>query len=747
QKRTTVIKKSLEKERIKEDFFLDCQNTEEIENIKDPNRESVYLLKEHKYYYPIVMVMKDDENTKNMTLTKTFTYASNDKNIVNHVMDFYKRNCAGGFLDDVLYNNLSLTARSAYTKLKNIGNKKFMPKYQIIDSRNKCKYIVTTNSTFVPVRPSGSIYNLQILKNFENLVGSLDESFNKLTELYKLSDEQIPIKPTGIYYDKKSKGTIHAIAIMTQTHDIIPITAEDVSMSYVEQNKLAIEDKPLYDKIDKEIMKGKHNFIVDDRIKNVNYYKYYDESYELFRLTFSDFINKPDYIALKKKIEKIMTDENIIKKNKMEDIRTTIYKLIDKDLLKIHLESIGKLTKSKTDIDDEMLIEDVEEVKEVKTKEKEKNKTTEFEEIKEQVVEENKPEGVPEQSRTEQRRPGKYDKLVHIANKLPDLSSYQINNDRNVCSINENKDTCAIHPHCHWVHSGCYLSLTRNMIVAFVNKISEELASNDLKAMEIMKIGSYFVSDVVSYDRFTERAGQKVVRSTSNTIKKVLSDLFGKENVPKIGKRRGVKSLEINYQEMNIDNPLKDLGDIYIQHVMDNNLSIYRGYVNGYYWLRHPFYDVDNRNLGYYSLVQTDLANYFKSLTIDWLQNTKNRKDIENNLFKFMETKKKSSDVINDFVIRLGNDVYTLTSGVVELYALNKIQKLPILVTDDNNNIVYIFDDGLVFNIYDTNNNDITSKKYSKYTTIDFKKTTINLRFSFITNKLIPDEVEILYYK
>jgi len=46
QKRITVIKKSLEKERIKEDFFLDCQNTEEIENIIKVHD----MIKNRKYY-------------------------------------------------------------------------------------------------------------------------------------------------------------------------------------------------------------------------------------------------------------------------------------------------------------------------------------------------------------------------------------------------------------------------------------------------------------------------------------------------------------------------------------------------------------------------------------------------------------------------------------------------------------------------------------------------------------------------
>ncbi|MCZ6910853.1 MAG: hypothetical protein O7C56_08170, partial [Rickettsia endosymbiont of Ixodes persulcatus] len=106
---------------------------------------------------------------------------------------------------------------------------------------------------------------------------------------------------------------------------------------------------------------------------------------------------------------------------------------------------------------------------------------------------------------------GKYEKLVHLTNKVPNLTTYQINNDRNVCNAYPNKDQCQTNQHCHWTHSGCHLSLSDDMAITFVNKISEELASGDLKALEILKIGSYFVSDIVDYNRFTERQGQKII--------------------------------------------------------------------------------------------------------------------------------------------------------------------------------------------------------------------------------------------
>ncbi|MCZ6910852.1 MAG: hypothetical protein O7C56_08165, partial [Rickettsia endosymbiont of Ixodes persulcatus] len=234
-----------------------------------------------------------------------------------------------------------------------------------------------------------------------------------------------------------------------------------------------------------------------------------------------------------------------------------------------------------------------------------------------------------------------------------------------------------------------------------------------MKALEILKIGSYFVSDIVDYNRFTERQGQKIIRISSNTIKKVLNDLFGRDNIPKIGKRRGTKGLEVNYQQMNADNPLKDMRDMYIQHIIDNNLSIFRAYVNGYYWLKHPYYDNDSRNLGYYSPLQTELSNYFKSLVIDWLQDSKYKKIIETDLLQYMDQRRSSKDPIHDYIIKLGTDVYTLTNCIVELYSLNKLQRIPIIVYDDNNTVIYIFDGGLKYHSID--NKSMTKKEIDEY--------------------------------
>ncbi|AYV84232.1 MAG: early transcription factor VETF large subunit [Hyperionvirus sp.] len=757
QKQTIIIKRTLEKEKIKEDFFLLCQNIEDKYSLVDPQKKTIFMLKENRNYYPIVLVHKDNELTKTMTLTKTFKWEDSKKNIVSHIKDFYERNCYGTFFDELIHKNTSITARETYHLLTQLNNKVFMPKYQVIDVRNKCKYLITNGNLIVTVRPSGSIYDLQIVKSIDKYIDNFESTLKKLSELYDKSEKKLPIKPLGVYFDTKSKSKYRVTAILTKSRGNVPVIPEFVEGALLEQHNLIIENKPLYDKIDKELEKGKGNYIVDERIGQVNYDKYFNESYELFRLTFSDYMNRPENLQLRSNVEQIVVDPGTEKQDKIHKLRLFLYKLIDKDLYERYKKVLASAEVSR-----DTLVDEIEKVV-LSAPESPKDKIDDV--ISSQTEEPLQP-GPILASRVErlgQNFPikitpdtydttvssistiplsgGRNERLIYYSDRLPNLTNYQINNDRNICEILP-KDQCTINPHCHWTHSGCFLSLTNDMIITFVNKISEELGSNDLKALELLKIGNYFVSDIVDYNRFTERPGQKIIRSSSNTIKKVLNDLFGRENIPKIGKRRGAKGLEVNYQQMNIDNPLKDMRDMYVQHIIDNNLSIFRAYVNGYYWLKHPYYNIESRNLGFYSPTQTELSNYFRSLVIDWLQDKKYKKLIETELIQYMDHKRSSKDPINDFIIKIGTDVNTLTNCIIELYALNKIQHIPILVYDENNVVIYILDNGLKYHFRD-------NKSMTKTEISDFAKDNevLQIRFSFVGRgqSMIPDEIEVLY--
>ena len=275
------------------------------------------------------------------------------------------------------------------------------------------------------------------------------------------------------------------------------------------------------------------------------------------------------------------------------------------------------------------------------------------------------------------------------------------------------------------------------MIVAFINMISEELASNELKAYEIMRVENYFVSDVVDRNKFSTQSGQMILRASSLNVKRVLRDLFGSDNTPTIGKRRNIRMMEVNYNDLNIKYSLLDLKSLYVQRIIDNNISIFRAYSNGYYWLINSFYDKDTRNLGYYSPLQSDLANRFKAAVIDWVSDPNNSSKITQEMYTHMGNRINSIDPIMEYVNRLSNEVDTMGIGVTELLILSKINHtIPIIVRSDNFDVLHIYDNAK----HIENPDNTVVEKYDM-------GSCINIKFNFVGNRNVPDFIDAVYYK
>lgn len=414
----------------------------------------------------------------------------------------------------------------------------------------------------------------------------------------------------------------------------------------------------------------------------------------------SNYLNRIENQSLKGKIQKIIDNKKYTINDKTENIRLILYKLVDKKLYDKYKKIIEKQNVTvdvETDID----------------------------------VDENAAEEEAIQ------KGGKYDKLIHIAANEPDIKTYTINNDRETCNINENKDECNINQHCHWTRTGCYMSITKETIIKFVNKVSDELALNERKALEILKVENYYVSDIVDYSKYTIRPGQKILRSSGSNVKKVLSEIFGADNIPIMGKKKIKTTVEGNYMQLNQEFSLVDMKEYYLQKIIINNISLFRAYVNGYYWIKNKYNDPEVKNLGYYSPLQTELSNYFRGSVIEWLKNKKNQSKIKE-IEKYININKKNT--IDDYIIKLGSSTSFVTNCIIEFIILSHINTYPIIVYNELNIPLYIFDKGLQ---YDSRiNKESNVKNY-----IDKRKECINLRFIYMMNTEIPDLIEVLYFK
>jgi hypothetical protein len=767
KKREIKTKGVLEKEKVIENFFLDCRDSESHYTITDPEYKTVFLVRDNKNYYPIVMVEKADKNTKTVDTTKVFTFGKDPDNIVEHVSDFYIKNCSSQFIDSMSkYANVN--AKRAAHILRSI-DKKYSPRYQIIDIRNKCKYLITYDGLLVPVKQSGCPWDVQIIKSFDNYIQDLDVTYKQLMEIYRKSEKQIPIKPIGVFYEFKNDNELKINSIMTKTKGVVPVTPVMVKIEELNKMNLIYEKKPLTDKIDKEIMKGTANYQVDERMVRVSESIFEEESFQLFRLEFSNYISKEENSYQRRRLNKIMQSRKLTKNQKIDKIRLLIYKIIDSKLHKKYLElvKLRETDQAKADIEDQINRAHLEELLGEKIAQGggakiNVNRIQSFASVAPSLAsisgydcptskgynimyyDPNAPQmggadaaASPSSSSSSMPIGGKINKLIHRISKIPDVVGYQVNNDRKVCEIHNDRDQCNDNPHCRWAHGSCYMALTTDMIVAFVNRMSEELARNDMKANEIMKEEGYFVSDIVDRNKFTSQPGQKIIRASSTSIKRTLKELFGHDNIPNIGKRRAAKTTEVNYHDLNSKYPMLDMKTIFVQRVIENNISIFRAYANGYYWLINSYYDKDTRNLGYYNPLQSELANRFKAAVIDWLSDPNKQQKITDKMIDNMGSSTGSRNPVLEFVNKLSNDVMTINTGITELLVLSKINHtVPVVVRSDTYQVVHIFDNGKHIG----SPTDVELKKY------DFTQ-SINIKFEYIGNSTTPDFIDVIYHK
>ena len=73
--------------------------------------------------------------------------------------------------------------------LNNLSDENYHIKAQYIDARNKCKFLITQNDMIIPVHASGSLYDVQIIKNIDKYIKSYDETLKQINKLYNITNQ------------------------------------------------------------------------------------------------------------------------------------------------------------------------------------------------------------------------------------------------------------------------------------------------------------------------------------------------------------------------------------------------------------------------------------------------------------------------------------------------------------------------------------------------------------------------------
>ena len=565
--------------------------------------------------------------------------------------------------------NNNLVAKNIIKKLE-LSN--FKVKKQYIDDRHKCKYIEIDNGLFLPSIPSGISYNYSFnnIRNIKTNWSDLKNTLKLLENINKILN--LDYIPKSVFYDKKQDSKIRIISILLENGLSIPILNEMIDEKEIKKLALSIRFQPLEETINQEIINYNNEIIYDDRSQSVKIHNYKNESYNLYRLELSLHLSNNE--DTKDKIIGIIRNSKISTKDKKHELRKILFEIIDPKLI-----SQYKLSESK------------------------------------------------------KGGANKKELMAFLVKDIPDLKNYITYNVRDYCEINNNKDKCNTNLHCTWQYDKCKLTLLDNLAIDFVNKVIEEMLQDSIKFKEIIQESSYYVSDIVDYTQYTNRQDQKIIKASNFNINKLMSELFGKDKIPIIGRRQINNS---NNEIIEDENPeLIELGKQHMQIIIPNKDSIIRSYVNSYYWINNPLYDTDSRNLGYINDLQTALTYLFKANIIDFVQNNLLKGDIKvkEYLLKYFKNENNFFEsTLNKFRKTSFN-----TDGKVELFILSHLIDIPIVVYDNYSNIKYIFLQGEI---------PLNSETINKFTAESKLNKTIFLKFDFDSSNTIPKNIYSIYY-
>lgn len=715
QKKTKIIKKYLEKEKKKVNYYILCQNSENMSNIQDPDRKTIILIKENKFFFPIVLVKKKNENNKHIDIIKFFNYNNNPDNIVSHISKYYKVDCKSDF--NILISSKSygiFTAKKTYKILEKINKKEYLPKFQAIDERFKCTFIITNNNYIIPTIPSGTLYNINITENIKKYIKNYDETFQYLTELSKIT--RIKLKPVGIYYHNKIGKKYFVSAIMTESYDNIPIIDIEMSSNFIKKNGLHVQKNSNDDIINHEITQKNQEPIVDDRIYYTSKYKYETELYQLFRYHLSYYLNYvPLGIIYKDKIKYIINNNTLNKDQRDIKLKKILYTMTDITLAKTFNELIKKIKLP---------------TKTVKNKISKRN--NQIRTVDSELDLSPAPKIINNMDKLNINFPHDEKKWLKI---MPDNKSFIYpyfvpKNKRELCYINNNQEACNNNKYCCWNNAKnmCLLQINKKLLIKCINRVASEFLQNELKAHEILQEDKYFVADIINYNVYTERPEEKIVTENNYNIKKILAEIFGEKMYTQLEKKRQIVISKDNYDKLSLDYPLKYVGEWYVQYIIDNNNTLFRTFANVYYWLLHPYNDVSTRNLNYYSPIQSKLAIIYKSQVIDWLRIPENMKTVESYII---------DNTVENYILKISEKISTNTDCIIELIVLSIINKIVIHVYDSSYKLIYTFHPIHGF----------TDLRKSKKIPNNKYKKIVNLKFHIGTDGNIPEKIFALYPK
>jgi len=307
---------------IFDEFNIKCPYKEDIDLFYDIYRPTMLIYTNNKYYEPIYRI-KDINNNKIMNCI----FNKSDK-IIDNILQLIINKCRYKY--DIDWHKILIEAEQIYNikitnfnyekekslfsviKLLNTSkNKSFKIKTQILDNYNKVISIILNNDLYIPIRYSRLIMKYDFINISKR---EIVLNYTKTLELFKKVNKIINICDIS-KLNKIVNNNNEIIGLLLNTGRVIL-----VKPSVFKKDKIPTIDMSYYSNANHYIKTGLKN--VNNREKYIVKKNYEDESYTLFKLEFSYFINKNKDI--KKNIKTIIysTHKMFEKRNELHTIIT-----------------------------------------------------------------------------------------------------------------------------------------------------------------------------------------------------------------------------------------------------------------------------------------------------------------------------------------------------------------------------------------------------------------------------------------
>jgi len=299
-RRRYVMKKQLDKDIVRDEFYLLCPSRYMYHNYFKEGAVNILLMKRNKSYNPIVSVTKDSSDLR------IKTYIDNE-NILSRARDLLDINCSSSNILGII-SNVGFMSNDIYSKLNNI-------KSQVINTIDQVLGFMVDNF-YIPVVPSSLIPFVSINEYNRSFI---DRKIDDVIKYYNSVDF---LKNNYEFLGVVVMGNKYDLLIMKNGLQV-PLYPEVVNKKYLRDNNLTIIEDYEELQIDKYIRNDEA--IMDRRLKMKNERLFMLEHYQILRYEIYNYFKNNK--SIKKDIIDIL-EENT--DDKIEKVKKIIEKIINR---------------------------------------------------------------------------------------------------------------------------------------------------------------------------------------------------------------------------------------------------------------------------------------------------------------------------------------------------------------------------------------------------------------------------------